>query len=78
MSFSCKRRIISPMKSKVADSEFLFAFAIAAASSAVLGNSWHFPWLAKDMQRRLNLVPLSVEDSVAQEAIRNGGKAVQR
>ena len=78
MSFSCKLKTISPMKSKIADSDFLFAFAIAAASAAVLGNSWHLPWLAEDFSRRLKLVPLSTEDSVAQEAIRNGGKVVQR
>ena len=78
MSFSCKRKIISPMKSKKEDSGFLFAFAIAAASSAVLGNSWHLPWLAEDLGQRLKLVPLSVGGLVEQGAIRDGGKVVQR
>ena len=78
MSFSCKRRIISPMKSKVADSEFLFAFAITAASAAVLGNSWHLPWLAEDSRRRVKLVHLSAGDLAAQAATKGGGKAVEK
>ena len=78
MSFSCKRKTISPMKSKIADSDFLFAFAIAAASAAVLGNSWHLPWLAEDLGQRLKLVPLSVGDSDVQGAVGDGGKVVQR
>jgi hypothetical protein len=66
------------MKSKKADSGFMFAFAVAAASAAVLGNSWHLPWLAEDLGRRLKLVPLSACDLAAQQATRGSGKAVQR
>jgi hypothetical protein len=66
------------MKSEKADSGFLFAFAIAAASSAVLGNSWHLPWLAEDLGRRLKLVPLSADDPAALQVTRDPGKAVQR
>ena len=66
------------MKSKRTDNDFLFAFAIAAASAAVLGNSWHLPWLAEDLGRRLKLVPLSAGDLAAQEATKGDAKAVEK
>jgi hypothetical protein len=66
------------MKSKRTDSDFPFAFAVAAASAAVLGNSWHLPWLAEDSSRRVKLVHLSAGDLAAQAATKGGGKAVEK
>ena len=66
------------MKSEKADSGFLFAFAVAAASAAVLGNSWHLPSLAEDLGRRLKLVPLSASGLAAGQGTRSGNKALGR
>jgi hypothetical protein len=66
------------MKSEKADSGFLFAFAVAAASAAVLGNHWHLPWLAEDLGRHLKLVPPSPSDAPSQEEARGNSRVVER
>jgi hypothetical protein len=65
------------MKSNVVDSGVLFAFAVAAASAAIMGTSWHLPWLAEDAGFRLKLVPLSSSDLAAQKGPRSSAEALE-
>jgi hypothetical protein len=65
------------MKSKGVERGVLFAFAVAAASAAVMGTSWHLPWLAEDAGFRLKLVPLSASDRAALQRSVRGGRAVE-
>ena len=66
------------MKSKKDESGFLFAFAVAAASGAVMGNSWHLPWIAEDVGFRLKLVPLSASDLTARQGTQGRNLAVEK
>jgi hypothetical protein len=65
------------MKSEKADNGFLFAFAVAAASAAVMGISWHLPWLAEDAGFHLKLVPLSASELAAQQSNQDGGETLE-
>jgi hypothetical protein len=65
------------MKSKGVDSGVLFAFAVAAASAAVMGTSWHLAWLVEDAGFRPKLVPLSASDLAALQSPQSSGEALE-